>query len=117
MRAYEKKILDKRLPDFLEEVVPVDLLPYLPCLTKPDKENIEALQNTKGPTRATALLVDRLKRRDKAFAQFVLALRRCGSGHTALLLDPYCHIGETSSFSLLCLLLIFRSGLRPSDPF
>lgn len=89
MRPYEKKILEERLKDFMEEVIPVDLLPHLSCLQQTDKEAIEATQNNKGPTTANQTLVDRLKRRDKGFSEFVRALRKCGSEHTALLLDPY----------------------------
>ena len=89
MRPYEKKILEERLKDFMEEVIPGDLLPYLSCLQQTDKEAIEATQRNKGPTTANQTLVDRLKRRYKGFSEFVRALRKCGSEHTALLLDPY----------------------------
>ena len=89
MRPFEKKILEERLKDFMEEVIPGDLLPYLSCLQQTDKEAIEATQRNKGPTTANQTLVDRLKRRDKGFLEFVRALRKCGSEHTALLLDPY----------------------------
>ena len=89
MRPFEKKILEERLKDFMEEVIPGDLLPYLSCLQQTDKEAIEATQRNKGPTTANQTLVDRLKRRDKGFSEFVRALRKCGSEHTALLLDPY----------------------------
>jgi len=90
MRQLEKQLLDKRLKDFQKEVIPDVLFPYLPCLIPEDKEEIQAKQNNHGPIKATALLVDRLKRRgDKAFPQFVQALRKCGGEHTALVLDPY----------------------------
>ena len=89
MKNYEKQILDKRLPDFMEEVIPIELLPFLFCLQKTDKEFIEASQTKYGPTRANSDLVDRLKRRHKGFQNFVQALRKCGYEHTALLLDPY----------------------------
>ena len=89
MRSYEKKILDTRLKDFHEELIPVDVLPYLSCLQKVDKEAIESTQRNEGPTRANSVLVDRIKRRDKGFQDFVQALRRCGFEHTALLLDPF----------------------------
>lgn len=83
-----KKILDERLRHFMEEVIPVDLLPYLSCLQKTDKEAIEACQRNDGPTRANYILVDRIKRR-QGFQNFVQALRTSGYDHTALLLDPY----------------------------
>ncbi|XP_068695183.1 ATP-dependent RNA helicase DHX58-like isoform X2 [Montipora foliosa] len=89
MRPQEKQLLDKRLKDFMEEVIPVELFPYLPCLIPQDREEIEATQTNHGPIYATRILVDRLKRRDGGFANFVQALRKCGSAHTALLLDPY----------------------------
>lgn len=89
MKSYEKQILDKRLKDFMEELIPVDVLPFLSCLQKTDKEAIEAVQRNDGPTRANYVLVDRIKRRDKGFQDFVQALRKCGFEHTALLLDPY----------------------------
>ena len=88
-RQYEKQILDKRLEHFQEELIPVDVLPYLSCLQKVDKEAVEATQKNKGPTRANSVLVDRIKRRQRGFQDFVQALRRCGFEHTALLLDPY----------------------------
>ncbi|PFX15412.1 putative ATP-dependent RNA helicase DDX58 [Stylophora pistillata] len=88
-RSDEKKILNERLKDFMEEVIPVDLLPYLTCLQQTDKEDIEATQNNKGPTTANQTLVDRLKRRDKGFSHFVRALRQTGNEQTALLVDPY----------------------------
>ena len=89
MRPYEKQLLDGRLKHFMEEVIPDELLPYLPCLTPPDKQEILAKQTNHGPIKATYVLVDRLKRRDEGFPQFVQALRSCGGEHTALLLDPY----------------------------
>lgn len=89
MRPYEKQLLDERLKHFMREVIPEELLPYLPCLTDEDQEEILAKQSNHGHIRATSVLVDRLKRRDKGFSQFVQALRSCGGEHTALLLDPY----------------------------
>ena len=86
---YEKKLLDKRLQDFQEELIPVEVLPFLSCLQKVDKEAVEATQRNEGPTRANYVLVDRIKRRHRGFQDFVQALRKCGFEHTALLLDPY----------------------------
>ena len=97
MEPREKRILDKKLKDFMMDVVPVDLLPYLPCLTRFDKEEIEASQRNHGPTRACCVLVDRLKKRQRGFQQFLQALRQSGSHHVVLLLDPnFCtsHEGE-----------------------
>ena len=89
MRPLEKQLLEKRLKDFMEDVIPDELFPYLPCLINQDKEEIEANQKLHGPIKATMILVDRLKRRDKGFENFVQALRHCGLEHTALLLDPF----------------------------
>ncbi len=89
MKIYEKKILEKRLKYFMKEVIPVELFPFLSCLEQIDKEAIEASQGNHGPTRANSVLVDRLKRRQKGFQDFVQALRKCGFEHTALILDPY----------------------------
>ena len=89
MRSYEKQLLDERLKHFMNEVIPEELLPYLPCLTAQDRDEILAKQTNHGHIRATSVLADRLKRRDKGFPQFVQALRSCGAEHTALLLDPY----------------------------
>lgn len=89
MRPYEKQLLEKRLKDFMEEVIPIELFPYMPCLIAQDKEEIQATQTNHGPIKATMTLVDRLKRRDKGFQHFVQALRKCGGEHTALLLDPF----------------------------
>ena len=103
-KSDEKKILDTRLKDFMGEVNPVDLLPYLPCLEQMDKEAIEAKQNNLGPTTANQILVDRLKRRNKGFVQFVRALRTSGNEHTALLVDPY-YIYPSKP--VLCLVLLW----------
>ena len=89
MRPYEKQLLDERLKHFMREVIPEELLPYLPCLTDQDQQEILAKQTNHGHIRATSVLVDRLKRREEGFPQFVQALRSCGAEHTALLLDPY----------------------------
>ena len=68
-------------------MIPDELFPFLRCLIPEDKEAIKAEQTNRGPIRATAVLVDRLKRRH-GFQDFVKALRKYGSEHTALLLDP-----------------------------
>lgn len=99
-RQIEKQILDKRLEDFHEELIPLDVLPYLSCLQKADKEVIEATQKNEGPTRANYVLVDRIKRRHRGFQDFVQALRKCGFEHTALLLDPYYNYPGKSFLSI-----------------
>ena len=109
-KSDEKKILDTRLKDFMGEVNPVDLLPYLPCLEQMDKEAIEAKQNNLGPTTANQILVDRLKRRNKGFVQFVRALRTSGNEHTALLVDPY-YIYPSKPVLCLVLLMLFEFAI------
>ena len=96
MKAREKQLLDERLKDFMFEIIPLDLLPFLPCLRQQDREEIEAKQCNHGPIKATFVLVDRLKRKDRGFQEFVQALRECGSEHIALKLDPYyLYVSET----------------------
>lgn len=90
MDPKEKKILEEKLKDFMKDIIPVELLPYLPCLTRFDRDEIQASQNNHGSVRASFVLVDRLKRRRDGFQQFVQALRECGSQHIALMLDPDC---------------------------
>ena len=90
MKPYEKELLDKRLKDIMTDIIPTELLPRLPCLTRFDQEEIQAAQSNHGPVRASMVLIDRLKRRRDGFQQFVQALSECGSQHIALMLDPYC---------------------------
>ena len=87
-RDNENRILTERLHYFLEEVFPCDLLPWLTCLTESDKQQIQCDQDRHGDIKATDTLVDRLKRRQDGFSQFVIALRENGSEHVAMLLDP-----------------------------
>ena len=87
-RSDEKKLLTERLQYFIEEVFPCDLLPWLACLTTADKQQIQRDQDRHGDIKATETLVDRLKRRQDGFSQFVIALRSNGSEHVAMLLDP-----------------------------
>jgi len=89
MKPFEKQILENRLKDFMNDVIPTELLPYLACLTQSDKEEIQATEMSRGPIKATFVLVDRLTRRDEGFQQFVRALRRCGCQHIALMLDSH----------------------------
>lgn len=120
MELREKRLLDKKLKDFMMDVVPVDLLPYLPCLTRFDKEEIEASQRNHGPTRACCVLVDRLKKRQRGFQQFLQALSHNGSHHVVWLLDPNyytSHEGEnnpTEAFGVQENNEIFRSVHGPS---
>ena len=116
-RQYEKKILDKRLPDFQEELIPMDVLPFLSCLQQADKEAIEAKQVNEGPTRANSTLVNRIRRRNGGFQDFVQALRKCGFEHTALLLDPYYHYPGEPLLGIFCYFLgiIIRAIIIESE--
>ena len=89
MKPQEKEILEKRLKDFMGDIIPIELLPFLPCLRQQDREAVEAKQSNYGPSKATVVLIDRLKRKDRGFLEFVEALRVCGGEHIALMLDPY----------------------------
>ena len=89
MKPENKKLLDIRLQDFVHDLAPVDILPYLSFLSNEDQEQIECDETRLGPSRATQTLVDRLKRKeDMAFDDFVRALRTTGCDHVAMLLDP-----------------------------
>lgn len=102
MDPKEKKILEEKLKDFMKDIIPVELFPYLPCLTRFDRDEIQASQNNHGSVRASFVLVDRLKRRRDGFQQFVQALRECGSQHIALMLDPDCRYTCQGKDMILC---------------
>ena len=88
MNRAEREKIDQFSPQIAEDAIPVDLLPYLPCLTQSDREIIKCEEANSGPMRATVELLSRLRRRAGAFQEFVDALRLCGCGHLADLLDP-----------------------------
>jgi len=85
----EQRVLIKRyLSSLVDDVIPVDMLPYLSCLTSNDKEEIRCEETNHGPMRATQKLVERLIRRPNAFQEFIRALRETGCQHLAELLYP-----------------------------
>ena len=88
MNREEREKIDQFSPQIAEDAIPVDMLPYLPCLTQGDKEIIKCEEMNSGPMRATLELLSRLRRRAGAFQEFVEALRLSGCGHLADLLDP-----------------------------
>ena len=92
MFSLGNKILSHRLVHFVNDLIPTDLFPYLSCLSQEDKEKVLCVETNDGPSRATYTLVDRLQKKsnncDKAFREFVRALRKTGSDHVAILLDP-----------------------------
>ena len=88
MEREQKELIKQYLPELVDDVIPVDMLPYLSCLTSNDKEKIKCEETNHGPIRATQELVVRLVRRPNAFQEFIRALRETGCGHLAELLYP-----------------------------
>ena len=89
MKPETKALLDKRVRHFLNDLIPVEILPFLSYLTEEDKQQIKCDETNYGPSRATQTLVNRLvKKDDMAFDEFVRALRKTGCDHVAMLLDP-----------------------------
>ncbi|XP_048587741.1 antiviral innate immune response receptor RIG-I isoform X2 [Nematostella vectensis] len=98
MQPKQRELITKRLQYFQHDFRPTELLPRLTCLTEADSQQVECDENNKGATRATWTLIDKLKRRENGFEQFVLAVRCEGLGHIALLLD---HSFEVSDEDIL----------------
>ncbi|XP_028417296.1 uncharacterized protein LOC114541695 [Dendronephthya gigantea] len=88
MKPEEKDLIRRNEPELVKDIIPSSLLSWLLCLTNEDKEVITAEERNYGPIKASITLLDRLKRRDEAFQQLVVALRKNMLGHLALLLDP-----------------------------
>ena len=87
-KSYENQLLEERLDHFKEDVRPVNLLPYLSCLTETDKQRILADESEHGKVESIQTLVECIKRKEEGFVQFVRALKRTDYGHVALLFDP-----------------------------
>lgn len=88
MEIEEKELINRYFPELVDDVIPVDMLPYLSCLTSNDKERIKCDETNHGPIRATQELLFRLVRRRNGFQEFIRALRATGCGHLADLLLP-----------------------------
>ncbi|CAH3018863.1 unnamed protein product [Porites evermanni] len=88
MDREDRSLIDQYFPQLAQDIIPVDMLPYLPCLTQTDKEGIKSEEVNRGPYRATILLLDRIQRRTNGFQELVDALRWTGCGHLADLLVP-----------------------------
>lgn len=88
MERQHRQLISRYLPDLVDDVIPVDMLPYLSCLTSNDREEIKCEETNHGPMRATQKLVERLVRRPNAFHEFIRALRVTGCEHLAELLYP-----------------------------
>jgi len=88
MNRAERELIDHYSPQIVQDVIPVDMLPYLPCLTQSDKERITCEETQNGPIRATLELLSRIRRRTGGFREFLNALRASGCGHLADLFYP-----------------------------
>lgn len=88
MDREDRSLIDQFFPQLAQDIIPVDMLPYLPCLTQTDKEGIKSEEVNRGPYRATILLLDRIQRRTNGFQELVDALRWTGCAHLADLLVP-----------------------------
>ena len=88
MDSQQRALIYRYLSDLVDDVIPVDMLPYLSCLTSNDREEIKCEETNHGPMRATQKLVERLVRRPNAFQEFIGALRETGCQHLAELLYP-----------------------------
>lgn len=84
----ERDLISENITQLVEDVIPVDMLPYLPCLTKSDKEKIKCEETNHGSMRAAQELIDRLVRRRNSFRQFIEALCETGCRHLAEQLCP-----------------------------
>ncbi|XP_036429848.1 mitochondrial antiviral-signaling protein [Colossoma macropomum] len=68
----------KRMMARLASLVKVrEIIPYLPCLTLTDREEIEAKRENAGNYSAMILLLDCLRRRENWPEEFIAALRDC----------------------------------------
>lgn len=81
MLRSERNVIDKFAVDLKSDVLPIDLLPFLTCLTEDDREQIQFRQDREGPRSAVTILLDRLKKREKGFDQFLSALEENGCKH------------------------------------
>lgn len=123
MNSAEREIIDQYSPEITQDAIPVDMLPYLPCLTQSDKEIITREETNKGPFRAAMELLSRVRRRRGAFRELVFALRASGCGHIADLLHPveqgmysYKTDGDNRIHILFHTLFFFReaSNVKPA---
>ncbi|XP_013403698.1 uncharacterized protein LOC106168967 [Lingula anatina] len=87
-REYKKRI-QENCAELVDKVDPAQLMPYLSCLTKQDREAITGDERHNGGRSIAAMtLLDRLQRRDEWFPQFISALRETGQLKLARKLDP-----------------------------
>ena len=83
MAEVERKILRQFAVALKRDVIPIDALPYLLCLTDDDCEQIQHKQDRDGPRAAVPVLLDKLKKRlcQGAFKEFLTALGETGCSH------------------------------------
>lgn len=86
MEMVERDLINRYFMELVNNVIPVDMLPYLSCLTPADKERIKCEERNYGPIQAAQELLDRLVRRRDAFQDLIRALRHTGCGHLVELL-------------------------------
>ncbi|CAG01251.1 unnamed protein product [Tetraodon nigroviridis] len=65
------------MPTIVSTVKVTQIIPYLPCLTDHDRENIEAKREMYGNFDSMVLLLDCLKRRENWPEEFISALEDC----------------------------------------
>ncbi|XP_068726649.1 uncharacterized protein [Montipora capricornis] len=88
MNRDERYLIDQYFPQITQDVIPVDMLPYLNCLTQNDREAIASEEMRQGHMRAAQELLSRLRRRTDGFEQLIQALNATGCEHLANLLVP-----------------------------
>lgn len=88
MDREERDLISENITQLVEDVIPIDMLPYLPCLTKSDKEKIKCEETNHGSMRAAQELIDRLVRRRNSFRELITALCETGCRHLAVQLCP-----------------------------
>ena len=81
MLKNEREIIDKFTVDLISDVIPIEILPHLICLTEDDREQIERKQDREGSRAAVTTLLSRLKKREGAFKQFLEGLGQTGCRH------------------------------------
>nr|UZS59159.1 MAVS [Azumapecten farreri] len=74
---------EKQLQEFTKKVDPIELLPYLPCLTQSSKEEIECKQQTYSRSHAALKMYQNLIRMDNWWDQLLDALRSNHQHHLA----------------------------------
>ena len=82
MERREKEIIDRMFATLVEDLIPVDMLPYLSqCLTQTDREYVVCTERNLGNRRAASTLLELLKRKRDGFAQLLRALWNTGCRH------------------------------------